>query len=127
MFYGERLVRVELAVTMADDAGGWDTWSEQAELDRHAKHEALLGPDIGRQREFVWGSVSSGYDATAGGSYVAIEYATRPWKRWLVLAAGALVVLVCVWLALPPRQFLVGLGLAALFAFVARSTRGSAR
>jgi hypothetical protein len=96
-FHGERLLSITLAAKVPGDERGWDSWSEESELARKDVHDALLGPGIGRQSEFVWGSVYSRYDAIAASSYIRIEYATEPWKRWLVVAAVGLVVLLWLW------------------------------
>lgn len=122
-FHRERLISITLAAAVPGDERGWDGWSQGSELARKEVHDALLGRGMDGRSEFVWGSVNSLYDAIAASSYIRIEYATEPWKRWLVVAGAVLIVLLCLWLVLTATQLVVGVCLLALFVLVARQAR----
>lgn len=86
-FHESTLTALHLSLDGLEFPQSWEDWTEQAELLRKHKSDALLlerfgrKPDIRRNHpypyveyQFPWGTVSSSYDPRAASSSIAIQY-----------------------------------------------------
>ena len=73
-FDAGKLAMVQL-VEIEDEGGGWDSWSEQKEIEKKARHDewldALLGPPPYR---YSWGEITSEFDPRGGFSSIVVRY-----------------------------------------------------
>ncbi len=53
---------------------GWESWSLEAERNNQKRFEAWLDKELGSERNFDWGTVSSNYNTKSGFSAISIEY-----------------------------------------------------
>ena len=54
--------------------GNWNTYSEKDELEKKDYYETWLTYEIGKKREFSWGTISANYDSKGGGSSICLRY-----------------------------------------------------
>lgn len=78
-FRGDALAMIDMAHVNAKFGLSWDDWAEEKELARKASHDEWVSRNVGAQRSFPWGEVSSLYDAKGGGSHLSICYAA--WRK----------------------------------------------
>lgn len=74
VFQGQRMYAVRLTRDR-DGAGGWDSWSETAELALRADYDTWLDSVLGPgQRHFSWGSASAIFDQRAAATYIDVRF-----------------------------------------------------
>lgn len=73
-FHGQDLTMIHLAMSDPKWGTSWNDWSEEKERDREKAHDDWLRKTLGRQRQYPWGEVWSGYDQKSGGSSIRIDY-----------------------------------------------------
>jgi hypothetical protein len=74
-FQAGKLALAEI-VELDPDAGGWDDWSEQKELAKKARHDALLAAWLGPPPwKYAWGEVTSTFDPRGGYAGITVRYA----------------------------------------------------
>ncbi len=75
-FYQDQLCRVSLVVSPIrfPAAVTWDGWAADAEWRRLAVLKQWVREQVGREGEFLWGSITASYDSRSAGSSITIEY-----------------------------------------------------
>ena len=70
------LQRIELLVAHDpfDLTAGWDSWSEQRELEMLVVLRVWLRNELGREGRFAWGDARASYDPKGGYSSIGIQY-----------------------------------------------------
>jgi len=82
-FYHQQLE--SLSIVASDDRFGasWDDWSEEKELSRKQFHDLWLADiAVSANAYFLWGQLSSDYDAKSGFSAIHLRYSWKgkPWR-----------------------------------------------
>ena len=52
----------------------WMDWSEQKELEMRDNYNDWLTKEIGKERNFSWGTIDAFYDKKSGGSSIFLKY-----------------------------------------------------
>jgi hypothetical protein len=74
-FHADRLTRIGLTVADPNESQSWSEWSKEKELDRKARHDALLSRELKTPPyDFAWGKVLSVFDERSGGSSIIVDY-----------------------------------------------------
>ncbi len=55
-------------------AGSWDDWNEDEELKNRDYYDEWLTKEIGKDRQFSWGTIGSFYDNKGGFSSIVLNY-----------------------------------------------------
>lgn len=75
-YHANALQQVELIVSQDrfNLAAGWDSWSEQSELDILTALRVWLRNELGSEGRFTWGDARAAYDPKGGYSSIGIRY-----------------------------------------------------
>jgi hypothetical protein len=76
-FYFENKILKPLHFILSDKniiAGSWKDWSEKKVLEKRDYYNDWLTNEIGKAREFPWGTIESSYDRKGGFSDIVLNY-----------------------------------------------------
>jgi hypothetical protein len=75
-FFEDRLrgVNIVFQDNKFDFTNGWDSWSEEEELQSLNQFKIWLNQEVGAQENFDWGTALAVYDSKGGSSSIVIQY-----------------------------------------------------
>ena len=77
LYFNEKrfLSMITMSILDSNNFTSWETWSENAQVDKKAKHDSWLLKSFGPPPyKFRWGEISSQFDPRSASSYITVRY-----------------------------------------------------